>query len=422
MTIIPTLILLIFPAILSGQQRFPNPEFKSGYRLPTFEQPIPQFSSDPYIAFMAMLIVMGLTAYFVYYRRSRRPLRWLLFFSIFYFGFYHQGCICSIGSIQNVSEALFDRNKVLPFFVIGAFLSPLITALFFGRVFCFSACPLGAIQELVIIRPYKMPAPVDRCLKVVPFIYLGSAVFFAACGLGYIICDYDPFVGLYRFSASLPLLLFGGGLLLLGTVVARPYCRYICPYSALLRVVSKLSSRKVLTTADSCNNCHLCSKSCPVNAIEPPVPKTYAESKSKATKRIQWIFAVSPLLLTVGVFMGSLLSSPLSNMHPDIKLLRGIEANLIEDDQVTAFLSKGGKIEEQQQKANKALENLNIGSTLLGAYVAIVFIGFFINIHQRRVNEQYSVNVSECVTCAQCYQYCPDELSLTIDGKNDQNA
>ncbi len=418
MTKIYTLALLFFPGILWGQQRFPNPEFKSGYRLPAIERPVLQFSSDPNVAFIALLIVMGLTAYCVYYRRSRRPLRWLLVASILYFGFYHKGCVCPVGSIQNVFEALFDTRKTLPFFVIGAFLGPLIAAVFFGRVFCFSACPLGAIQELVIFRPFKVPAPVDRCLQVVPFIYLGLAVLFAAGGLGYIICDYDPFVGLYRFSAALPLLMCGAGLLLLGTVVARPYCRYICPYSALLRIVSKLSSRKVLTTSDSCNNCHLCSNSCPVNAIEPPAPKTYPESKREATKRIQWIFAVSPLVLTLGIFLGSLLGSPLSNLHPDIELLRKLEISMVEDNQAVAFLMKGGKIEELQPKAIKAQRNLNIGGVVFGAYMAIVFLGFFITIHQRRSNEQYAVKVSACVTCAQCYRYCPDALSLENNGKS----
>lgn len=419
-SLISTLMLLILPAVLLGQQRFPNPEFKSDYQLPTLEQPIPPFSSDPNVAFIAMLIVMGVTAYLVYYRRSRRPLRWLLIFSILYFGFYHEGCVCSVGSIQNVFEALFDATKILPLFVIGAFLAPLIMALFFGRVFCFSACPLGAIQELVIVRHYKMPTSVDRCLKVIPYIYLGFAVLFASGGLGYIICEYDPFVGFYRFSASLPILIFGGVLLLLGTVIARPYCRYICPYSALLRMVSKFSSRKVLITSGSCNNCHLCSNSCPVDAIEPPAPTVYPESKSKATKRIQWILAISPLILTLGIFMGTLLSGPLSSMHPDIKLLRGVEANLVDDNQVSAFLMKGGKIEELQPKAIKAYEFLNIGSALLGAYVAIVFIVFFIRIYQRRTNEQYSVDASECVTCARCYGDCPEEISIKSDGKNEQ--
>ena len=64
-----------------------------------------------------------------------------------YFGFYREGCICPIGSIQNVAVALVDPDYAVPYFVIGIFLLPLAAALFFGRVFCGGVCALGAVQE-----------------------------------------------------------------------------------------------------------------------------------------------------------------------------------------------------------------------------------------------------------------------------------
>ena len=34
---------------------------------------------------------------------------------------------------------------------------PLAVALFFGRVFCAGVCPLGAIQELMTLKPIEVP-------------------------------------------------------------------------------------------------------------------------------------------------------------------------------------------------------------------------------------------------------------------------
>ena len=45
--------------------------------------------------------------------------------------------------------------------VIAIFALPLVFTLFFGRSFCASVCPLGAVQELVAVRPVQVPA-VDR--------------------------------------------------------------------------------------------------------------------------------------------------------------------------------------------------------------------------------------------------------------------
>ena len=48
---------------------------------------------------------------------------------------------------------------------MGAFfLLPLIFALFAGRVFCAAVCPLGAAQDIVLLRPIKVPNWLAHCL------------------------------------------------------------------------------------------------------------------------------------------------------------------------------------------------------------------------------------------------------------------
>ena len=124
-------------------------------------------------------------------------------FSLAYFGFYRQGCICSVGSVQNVALALFNDSYTIPLTALLFFIIPLLFALAYGRVFCAGVCPLGAIQELTGFNPVKLPKTVEIVLASVPFIYLALAVLFAATNSQFIICRYDP---LSEFSGLMHLI------------------------------------------------------------------------------------------------------------------------------------------------------------------------------------------------------------------------
>ena len=81
-----------------------------------------------------------------------------------YFGFYREGCVCPIGSIQNVAVALTDPQYSIPMVVTATFFLPLVMAVFFGRAFCGGVCALGAMQELVLVKPVQVPPRLDRAL------------------------------------------------------------------------------------------------------------------------------------------------------------------------------------------------------------------------------------------------------------------
>ena len=53
------------------------------------------------------------------------------------------------------------------------------------------------------------------------------------------------------------------GLVALSVVVPYSWCRYLCPYGALLGALSLLSPLKVTRHAPSCIDCSLCTKACP---------------------------------------------------------------------------------------------------------------------------------------------------------------
>ena len=214
------LILLVVAfassALLAQYQKKP-PDFGGIYSFPSPTHPEPRgivlLSLD-----VAMLAVgLGLGAYFVLKRRSRTATLLLSIAAIAYFGFYRKGCTCPIGSIQNVTLSLVDPRYMISPGVIAFFLLPLIAALLFGRVFCGGVCPLGTVQDLVLLRPKNVPRKLDRVLRWIPFVYLAVVIFFAGWGLPtvtssgkeivlrrFLICEWDPFIGIFRLSGPVP--------------------------------------------------------------------------------------------------------------------------------------------------------------------------------------------------------------------------
>jgi ferredoxin len=241
-----------------------------GYQVPVVQRTLPRAQWRE-VADVALLgAALGIGAWLVLYRRSRAGVLALTVGCLAYFGFYREGCVCPIGAIQNVAVGLTDPHYALSFVTIAIFFLPLLLALFFGRVFCAGVCPLGAIQELVLLRPVQVPRSLDRALGALKWVYLAVAIGFAvlpAASRDFVICRYDPFVGFFRQAGFAHVLLIGAGLLVLGTFVGRPYCRYLCPYGALLSATSRLAWRSVSITPSKELDCGLCVDACPYGAI-----------------------------------------------------------------------------------------------------------------------------------------------------------
>jgi NosR/NirI family transcriptional regulator, nitrous oxide reductase regulator len=242
-----------------------------GYKTPAVQKPVPRSQWIEIFDVVLLGAAMGVSVWIVVARRNRRWLVALTVFSLAYFGFYREGCVCPIGSIQNVTVALTDHTYKVPLVVIATFFLPLVVALFFGRAFCGGVCALGAIQELVVIRPVQVPRRLDQALGYLKYIYLALAIYFAvlpAINRDFVICRYDPFVSLFRRNGFSYMVALGLGFLVLGMFVGRPYCRYLCPYGGLLAWCARLTRRGVTITPDKELDCGLCLDACPYGAIE----------------------------------------------------------------------------------------------------------------------------------------------------------
>ena len=193
--------------------RFPKPDFTSGYQYPEIIHNVPWESFWSWLDIVLLIGMMSLVAWAVHHKPSRRIIFSVSIVSVLYFGFFRTGCVCSIGSIQNVVLAIADDSYKLPFIVLLLFVLPLVFALFFGRVFCAGVCPMGALQELVNVRNFRISRAVTMALGFFPWIYLGFAILYAATRSQFIICRFDPFIGIFRLSGDVGMIIFGISLL-----------------------------------------------------------------------------------------------------------------------------------------------------------------------------------------------------------------
>ena len=101
------------------------------------------------------------------------------------------------------------------------------------------------------------------------------------------------------------MLLFGGGVLLVAAFVGRPYCRYFCPYGAILRVLSRLAKWHVRIPPTACINCRLCEDVCPYDAIQPPTVASSSDERQRGKRRLMWMLVLAPLLVAISAIVGS---------------------------------------------------------------------------------------------------------------------
>ncbi len=212
-------------------------------------------------------------------------------FGLLYFGLFRGGCICPVGATTNFCMGLAAPELIGKTTAL-LFLMPLVAAFFFGRVFCSSACPLGAIQHLVGRKKGNclIPRRVNQVLRLIPIFMLAATAWGALRSGIFLACRVDVYKPIFFTGHAWfgqlgdlingtpvePRLVLVGDLmvwltlaavLLFGIFVPRPFCRFVCPYGVLLGFFSKIGLRRRQIDSESCFACIQCTKTCPVQAI-----------------------------------------------------------------------------------------------------------------------------------------------------------
>lgn len=153
----------------------------------------------------------------------------------------------------------------------------MLLAVAFGPVFCGWVCPLGTFQEWlakigrkIFKRKYNhfIPAKVDRVLRYFRYIILIGVVYMTAKMAVLVFERFDPYFTLFNFWTSevaIPGLIVLGATILLSLFVERPWCKYACPYGALIGIFNLFRVFKIKRNEPACISCKACNRACPMN-------------------------------------------------------------------------------------------------------------------------------------------------------------
>ncbi|MDR2425203.1 MAG: 4Fe-4S binding protein [Prevotellaceae bacterium] len=402
----------LIPCLLASmagfaQNRFPKPDFESGYQYPQYVYDVPSEMLWTTVDIFALAVLMGVVAWASLRRRTRLPITIVSIISIAYFGFFRKGCICSIGSVQNVAVALTDSSYAISIPILIFFVLPLVFALLFGRVFCAGVCPFGALQELVNVRNFRIPTALSKVLGMLPWIYLVLALLFAITHSAFIICRFDPFVGIFRLGGTVSMIVFGAILLILAIFTGRPFCRFLCPYGAILSLFSRVAVWNVKIVKKQCINCDLCRHACYVDAIRPPYNNKVKESRSAGVRRILLYLILLPLIMTIAALTLRTGSDLLAGVHKRVQLHEKYHLEGEQAIEVETFIGQGGKIEELTAETAEIQRQFKQYSTVAGALIGLVIGITLINLSLKRSRKNYEIDDANCVSCGRCFAYCP---------------
>lgn len=197
-------------------------------------------------------------------------------------------------------------------------------ALLVRKAFCSWICPVGFLSELAArlgrtafgrnFRPWKW---LDIPLRSLKYVLMGFFVF-SIIGMGraslteFLTSPYnkvaDVKMGLFFTQMSTVGLGIMASLVIGSVFIQGLWCRYLCPYGALLGLFSWASPTRIRRNADACVSCGLCDKACMARL---PVSSKSAISSADCTGCLDCV-AVCPVKDALAVQVGRRPVTPLA--------------------------------------------------------------------------------------------------------------
>ncbi len=187
--------------------------------------------------------------------------------------------ICPFGGVVSIYK----------FFTVGTFVQKIhessfilmiiafILAVAFGPVICGWVCPFGTFQEWIgkigkkiFKRKYNtfIPAKFDKYLRFTRYILLALVIFQTATTAKLMFQGIDPYFALFNFwtgEVAIAAYIILGFTMFLSLFIERPWCKYACPYGAVLGIFNLFRIFKIRREKTTCTNCKACDKNCPMN-------------------------------------------------------------------------------------------------------------------------------------------------------------
>src|SRR6202008_717384 len=176
-------------------------------------------------------------------------------------------------------------------FLLITFLS---IAFLFRKAFCSWLCPVGTVSEYLgklgkklFGRNFHLARWADIPLRGLKYLLLGFFVWAVSSMSASAIAAFmrSPYgvvadvkmLNFFRFIGETGLIVLGI-LVVLSVLVQNFWCRYLCPYGALLGLASVFSPLWIRRNAATCIDCAKCAKACPsALAVDTLVKITSAE-------------------------------------------------------------------------------------------------------------------------------------------------
>ena len=190
----------------------------------------------------------------------------------------------------------------------GLFLliSFLAMSFLFRKAFCSWLCPVGTLSEYLwqlgrklFRRNFHLPVWLDAFLRGLKYLLLG---FFVWAVSSMAVDELAAFMNSpYGVIADVKMLNFfrhigQTGAIILGVLAVASlfiqnfWCRYLCPYGALLGITSLISPARIRRNPETCIDCAKCAKACPSNL---PVDRLVTIKSAECTGCLECV-AVCP--------------------------------------------------------------------------------------------------------------------------------
>lgn len=187
--------------------------------------------------------------------------------------------ICPFGGVETLYRLVTEGRHVQKVHDAALVLLAITLALsvLAGPVLCGWICPLGTLQEWVgklgkhlFKKRYNnlIPYQVDRWLRYLRYLVLGWVIYMTATTATLFFDKVDPYSAMFHFWTGEAAI---GGLVVLGATVGlslaveRPWCKYACPFGAVLGVTNLFRIFTLRRVEGTCKLDGACNRACPMN-------------------------------------------------------------------------------------------------------------------------------------------------------------